>query len=168
MKKALSVALALCIIICTPIESKAAKYTEIGEYGRPFILVPDSKEQISEEQILGDMELIAQLVQAEAGNQSLEGKRLVVDVILNRVDDPRFPNSVEEVIFQKYKGRYQFSVVANGEWEKAAYNMKDDDYEAVSLEYESRTNLEVLYFCAKNYISKTTPVIKEGGHYFSK
>lgn len=148
--------------LCAPITAEA-KYTEAGEYGRPWV-TEDTEEQISEEQKLGDMELIAQLVQAEAGNQDMLGKRLVVDVVLNRVADPRFPNTVEEVIFQDK----QFSVVQDGAWDKAAWNMSDEDYEAVEMEFDHRTNKDVLYFCASSYIKKTTPLFKEGGHYFSK
>ena len=44
-------------------------------------------EEIAEEEYWDSLELLAICVEAEAGNQSLEGKRLVVDVILNRVDD---------------------------------------------------------------------------------
>jgi spore germination cell wall hydrolase CwlJ-like protein len=163
MKKAIIGALALGIFMCAPITAEAT-YAEVGQYGRPGAFIPeDTTEQISEEQKLGDMELIAQLVQAEAGNQDFEGKCLVVDVVLNRVDSPKFPNTVEEVIFQDK----QFSVVKNGAWEKAAWHMTEDDYDAVQAEYESRGNKDVLYFCATGYISKTKPLFKHGGHYFS-
>ena len=163
MKKRILVALAVGMFVCSPISVKAeaAKSTEVNEYQTPF-------GNITDEEQLSDMYLLAQLVQAEAGNQSLEGKRLVVDVVLNRVADPRFPNTVEEVIFQQYKGYYQFSVVKNGAWDKAAKNMSDDDYDAVSLEYEEKTNSEVIYFNCGSYVPKTTALFKEGGHYFSK
>ncbi len=165
MKKVLLATLALGVSISMPITSKAATYTEVGQYGRPFVeIVTDSEEQIEEEIKLGEMELISQLVQAEAGNQSLDGKRLVVDVVLNRVADPRFPDTVEEVIFADK----QFSVILDGAWDKAAWNMSDEAFEAVKLEYEKQTNTDVLYFCATGYIPKTKPLFKEGGHYFSK
>lgn len=157
MKKALIGALAMGIFCCAPIHVQA-------EESVPYIYeTNDTAEQIAEEISLGDMELIAQLVQAEAGNQSFEGKCLVVDVVLNRVRDSRFPNTVEEVIFQKK----QFSVVKNGAWEKAAWNMTDEDYDAVVQEVAKQTNTDVLYFCATNYIPKTKPLFKCGAHYFS-
>ena len=43
------------------------------------------------------------IVHAEANNQDLTGKKLVADVVLNRVHDPRFPNTIEGVIFQPYQ-----------------------------------------------------------------
>lgn len=140
-----------------------SEFVEMGERGRPWMMTIDSEEQIQDEIIEGEKELLAQLVEAEAGNQDLEGKRRVVDVVLNRVDDPRFPNTVEEVIFQKG----QFSVVKDGAWERAAWHMQESDYEAVRLEYEKRSDYQVLYFCAGGYIKGTTPLYKLGGHYFS-
>lgn len=102
-------------------------------------------EELQEEIIYDDMEMIAQLVEAEAGNQDLEGKRLVVDVVLNRVGSNQFPDTVEEVIYQKN----QFSVIKNGAFEKAGWNISDESFEAVRLEYEEQTNKEVLFFGTK-------------------
>lgn len=146
-----------------PINCKAAGLTEVGEYGRPFIAAFDTEEDIEEEIRLGDMELISQLVEAEAGNQPFEGKVLVAEVVLNRVESEDFPDSVEEVIFQEG----QFSVVKNGAWEKAAYNMKEDDYTAVEYAINMHENKEVLYFnnCIK--VAGTGTPFKVGGHYFN-
>lgn len=101
-----------------------------------------TEEDLEEEIRFGEMELIAQLVQAEAGNQDLTGKRYVVDVVLNRVDSEEFPNTVEEVIFQEN----QFSVIKNGAFDEAAWNMTEEVYEAVLLGYEERLNYDILYF----------------------
>lgn len=101
-----------------------------------------TREDIQEEMMYDDMEMLAQLVEAEAGNQDLIGKRLAVDVVLNRVDSEQFPDTVEEVIFQKN----QFSVIKNGAFDRAAWTISDECYEAVELEYEERTNYEVLFF----------------------
>lgn len=56
-----------------------------------------------------EINLLAKVVYLEAGNQSDEGQRAVVEVILNRVDSSHhsFPNSVSEVIYRKG----QFSTV---------------------------------------------------------
>lgn len=101
-----------------------------------------SEEEIAEQIRYGEMELIAQLVMAEAGNQDLTGKRYVVDVVLNRVDSDDFPNTVEEVIFQQN----QFSVIDNGAFEEAGWTVTEECYEAVRLEYEERLNYDILYF----------------------
>lgn len=101
-----------------------------------------TEEEIEEEIHFDEMELIAQLVMAEAGNQDLMGKRYVVDVVLNRVDSDDFPDTVEEVIFQKN----QFSVIENGAFDEAGWTITEECYEAVKLEYEERSNYDILYF----------------------
>lgn len=101
-----------------------------------------TEEEIEEEIRFDEMELIAQLVMAEAGNQDLMGKRYVVDVVLNRVDSDDFPDTVEEVIFQKN----QFSVIENGAFDEAGWTITEECYEAVKLEYEERSNYDILYF----------------------
>ena len=53
------------------------------------------------------IDLLAKCVEAEAGNQGLYGKQLVVDVILNRVDSDSFPNTIEEVIKQDEPHRHR-------------------------------------------------------------
>ena len=57
--------------------------------------------ELAEEQYCDDLQLLACIVWAEAGNQDTYGKELVADVVLNRVDDQRFPDTIREVIFQK-------------------------------------------------------------------
>lgn len=57
--------------------------------------------------------LIAQCVEAEAGYDDLSQK-YVTQVILNRLHSSKFPNTVEEVIYQKINGVPQFSVAHNG------------------------------------------------------
>ena len=99
-----------------------------------------TEEEIEEEIRFGEMELIAQLVMAEAGNQDLTGKRYVADVILNRVDSDIFPDTVEEVIFQEN----QFSVIENGAFDEAGWTITEECYEAVKLEYEERLNYDIL------------------------
>ena len=146
--------------ICLPVE--AAGYTEIGEYGRPGYLAVNEDSDIAEEIYYDELELLAQLVEAEAGNQPFEGKCLVADVILNRVESEDFPNTITEVIFQEG----QFSVVKNGALDKAGYNMKEDDYAAVMWEVELHSNREVLYFNNCSKVSGSGEKFKVGGHWF--
>ena len=53
---------------------------------------------------------LSRIINAESGNQPLEGKIAVGNVVLNRVASPRFPDTVYEVIFQ----RNQFTPASNG------------------------------------------------------
>lgn len=53
---------------------------------------------------------LSRIINAESGNQSLEGKIAVGNVILNRVESSRFPSTVYDVIFEKN----QFTPASNG------------------------------------------------------
>jgi len=44
---------------------------------------------------------LSRIINAESGNQPMEGKVAVGNVVMNRVNDPRFPNSLYDVLFQK-------------------------------------------------------------------
>ncbi len=48
-----------------------------------------------------DLELVARVIEAEAGNQPLEGMKAVGEVTQNRVESQLFPNSYYEVLFQR-------------------------------------------------------------------
>ena len=58
----------------------------------------------------GDLDLMAAMIECEAGGESYTGKVAVGAVILNRVRSPRFPSTVLEVLMQNK----QFSPVASG------------------------------------------------------
>lgn len=119
--------------------------------------------ELAEEIYQDDLGLLASVVWAEAGNQDMYGKELVVDVILNRLDSSQYPNTIKEVIFEDY----QFSTVRNGGLDKAYYNVTQDCYTAVANELLDRNDSEALFFCAGGY-GCGTPMYKYGDHYFSK
>lgn len=53
---------------------------------------------------------LARIIHAESGNQPLEGKIAVGNVVMNRVNHPKFPNTLYDVLFQKN----QFSPASSG------------------------------------------------------
>ena len=57
-----------------------------------------------------EYDTLCKIVEAEAGNQDLDGRILVANVILNRVKSEKFPNSINEVVFAKG----QFSPAKSG------------------------------------------------------
>ena len=118
---------------------------------------PEPETVLTEEEI----ELLALVTMAEAEGECEEGQRLVIDVVLNRVDNPHFPNTVREVIYQKnqFSGMY-------GERIKRCYVM-DELVELVREELESRTNHEVVFFRTNHYHSYGIPMFQVGAHYFS-
>lgn len=121
------------------------------------------KEQIEEEIRLGEMELLAQLIEAEAGNQSYTAKRLVGDVVINRIKSDRFPNSLEEVIFQDN----QFACIKDGGFDRAGYYISEDSFNAAKEAYEgNQLDDDILFFTAGYYNKYCKPMYKYGNHYF--
>lgn len=112
---------------------------------------------LSEDDIL----LIALVTMAEAEGESEEGKRLVIDTILNRVDSPYFPDTVYGVVYQKN----QFSSMWNGRVNRC--EVKNDICELVIEESISRRNAAVIYFTAGHYGEYGTPMFSIGNHYFA-
>ena len=108
-----------------------------------------------------EIDLIALCVMAEAEGEPEEGQRLVIDTILNRVDDPRFPGNVHDVIYQKnqFAGMY-------GERIERCY-VKEELVQLVREELENRTNSEVVFFRTGHYHSYGVPLFQVGAHYFS-
>lgn len=129
----------------------------------------DTDEQIQEEIRLGEMEMLAQLIHAEAGTEDLEGKRLVADVVLNRVEAGFADGTLEGVIFQKINDTAMFTTVYNGMFDEAGYHMLESDYLAAQIEYEAEHRLDdkILYFRTGHYHTYGTPAYRHGGHYFS-
>lgn len=85
-------------------------------------------------------ELLERVVEAEAGNQDLTGKRLVAAVIYNRVESEKFPDSIIDVL----RAPHQFSTVWNGSVDKV--EVSAETRRAVTLELSDRTDPEILYF----------------------
>ena len=108
-----------------------------------------------------EIDLIALVTMAEAEGEPEEGKRLVIDVILNRVDSSRFANTVEGVIYAKNA----FECMWNGRV-KRCY-VRDDIRQLVIEEIQNRTNSNIHYFRMSHYHNFGTPVVQIGNHYFS-
>lgn len=104
--------------------------------------------------------VLAHCVEAEAGNQDVYGRQLVVDVVFNRVDSDEFPDNVIDVIYQEH----QFAVVTDGRIDKVTPS--EETYKAIDLECDLQTNTEVMYFSAEGYLPYGEPWEKVGDHYF--
>ena len=124
----------------------------------------DEEEQIRMEIFYGDLELLAQLIQAEAGNQDLKGKQLVADVVLNRVDRGfNNQNTITDVIFYSNA----FTSVNDGNFDKAAWNMTQEAYDAAYMEMTGeRLDYRIVYFTAGGYGKYGTPAYQYGDHFF--
>lgn len=170
MKIALAVVLSTLCLNNTNTPFKTFHHTHAAEAAKreqleSYYHNPDDSDcpVFDEEDVhMGPYEVLAQLVQAEAGNQDLMGKRLVADVVLNRIDNEIFPDSLEEVIFQNG----QFAVVSNGAFTKAGWNIDIETYKAVEMEVKHRTNRDVLYF-SRGKSKYANEHFKYGDHWFS-
>lgn len=139
----------------------------VVEKTEPVITVSqeETEESITEiipEMSREDVELIALVTMAEAEGECEEGKRLVIDTVLNRVDSDYFPDTVYEVIYQPN----QFSSMWNGRVDRC--EVREDICELVYEELESRTNYDVVFFTAGEYSAYGVPMFQVGNHYFSK
>ena len=59
-----------------------------------------------------DLQKLAAIIYCEAGGEPYEGQLAVGTVVMNRVESPRFPNTIEEVLMQPY----QFTPVGSGRY----------------------------------------------------
>lgn len=148
----------ISIIVCLTGKAEAKEIKEVH-----FLNIPEeeSTEEVIEETtvIYDSIDMLARCVEAEAGNQGLLGKRLVVDVILNRVDDPRFPNDVASVI----SAPGQFAVYP---YMMQRVTVSQETLDAIVLELERRTDSRILYFNTRHFKSWYTAAYQCGDHYF--
>lgn len=61
-----------------------------------------------------ELDLLARLINAEAASEPHQAMVAVGAVVVNRIHDSRFPNTISEVICQKDIKGYQFKPVENG------------------------------------------------------
>lgn len=103
----------------------------------------------------GDIKRMAAIIWCEARGESYEGQVAVGTVVMNRVESPRFPNTIEEVI--KQKG--QFSPYKSGKYAIALSmeNMQQSCIDAAIEVIEKGTRLGPwLFFRMKNGIINGT------------
>lgn len=128
---------------------------------------PEIVEEVTDEIVYDDtisdyeVDLLALVTMAEAEGESEEGQRLVIDVILNRVDSGYFPNTIYDVIYEPY----QFTSMTNGRADRCY--VTDELRQLVREEMENRTNYDVMFFTAGYYSDYGTPLFSVGNHYFS-
>lgn len=97
--------------------------------------------------------VLERIVEAEAGDEDAYGKILVANVVLNRVLDDEFPDTVKEVVFQNNGKTYQFSPVRSG---GRYYTVKVSEHtkEAVARALAGEDYSDgALYFFARRYTS---------------
>lgn len=121
-----------------------------------------------------DMELLLRIVEAEAGCEDEDGRILVANVVLNRMESELFPDSVAEVVLQTNNGVSQFSPVSSGSiW---TVEISEETREAVEKALEGENISQgALFFAARKYADskrmkwfdeKLDFLFEHGGHDF--
>lgn len=123
-----------------------------------------------------DLDTLMRIVQAEAGGEDRKGKLLVANVVINRVKNKRFPNTVTEVVYQKAQNVTQFSPVSNGTIDHVEISEETRDVVYSALKGEDVSD-GALFFMARKYAdtenaqwfdSHLTFLFTYGGHDFYK
>ena len=96
-----------------------------------------------------DYNVLLRIVQAEAGNCDIEGRVMVANVILNRVESGSFPNTITKVVYQKH----QFSPVSNGSIKRCKVTTETVEAVERALAGEDLTD-GALYFMNRRASSK--------------
>lgn len=105
---------------------------------------------------------ISSVVEAESDrSESLEGRILIAETILNRVNSPSFPDTIPEVLQQAG----QFTTVVNGRSIVERTELSDEAVIIAAREIEAGTAPEVLFFNCIGY-NYGTPYGYVDGNYF--
>lgn len=96
-----------------------------------------------------DYDTLLHIVEAEAGTEDVKGRVLVANVIMNRVKNKEFPDTVTEVVWQNTDGVPQFSPTYDGRINEVT--VTDETKEAVKQALEGVDYSEgALFFIQKS------------------
>lgn len=100
-----------------------------------------------------EYEILTRIVEAETTGSDIKGKQIVANVILNRVANKNFPDSIEGVVFQKNGTVYQFSPICDGRYESVV--VTETTKEAVNQALSGTDDSQgALYFANRMYANK--------------
>ncbi|MBQ8189138.1 MAG: cell wall hydrolase [Lachnospiraceae bacterium] len=123
-----------------------------------------------------DYQTLLKIVEAEAGCEDENGKLLVANVVLNRVESSKFPSTVQGVVYQADGGKVQFTPAYNGRLNTV--RVSDETRNAVDRAlYGEDISKGALYFVATGvagteksswFYNNLTHVLDYGRHSFFK
>lgn len=148
------------------VEECAENIGSIGYYAQQMVL--DNQMDVN------DYYTLLQIVEAEATGGDIKSKILIADVVLNRVADSRFPDTIYEVVWQRAGGSPQFSPTYDGRIytvtitdetiEAVDRALAGEDYSQGALFFAARSSAE-----AQNmnwFDQNLEPMFEYGGHEF--
>ena len=116
------------------VDGQADSTEQVGKY---FSITQQVQEQ--------DIDILCRLVEAEAGGEDINGKKLVAHVVLNRVRHEQFPDTIKDVVFETRQGVTQFSPIADGRYYRV--NVSEETRLAVKQALQEEDNAKgALYF----------------------
>lgn len=118
----------ICISIDTVVEVKEIDCVEAQE--------TETTERFTEK----EKYMLAKIAMAEAEGCGIKAKELVIRTVLSRIESDMFPNTVEEVIFQKN----QFTPISDGRWNKVEPN--EECWQALENVLSSSESKDILFF----------------------
>ena len=118
----------ICISIDTVVEVKEFDCVETQE--------TETAERFTEK----EKYMLAKIAMAEAEGCRIKAKELVINTVLSRIESDMFPNTVEEVIFQKN----QFTPISDGRWNKVEPN--EECWQALENVLSSSESKDILFF----------------------
>ena len=167
-------------IPCEEIKIEKIDYPEeddsvdvVAEYMDNYIFLPvvdnmewktkeerKKKEKKIESYDMDEKEMLYKIVWKESRNQGIDGMRRVCDVVLNRVDDPRFPDNIKDVLLApgQFTTAKRLNAVVYDEETVKAVNME------LGVSKDDRLDNESIYFARSPHTKNN---YKYGDHYFS-
>lgn len=127
--------------------------TTVNDFDSKAISMAENPKIMSDE----DYDTLLRIVEAEAGGEDIKGRILVANVIMNRVKNEEFPNTVSEVVWEEDNGVPQFSPTYDGRINEVT--VSDDTKEAVKQALNGVDYSEgALFFVQKSAAEKQNVV----------
>lgn len=117
-----------------------------------------------------EYQVLLKIVEAEAGCEDTEGRMLVANVVMNRVRNGYFPNTVTEVVYQRQNGTAQFSPVSDGRIDTVNVSQGTIDAVARVMNGEDISQGALFFRSVRSrsgwFDQKLSRVLEHGNHIF--
>ena len=117
-----------------------------------------------------EYQVLLKIVEAEAGCEDTEGRMLVANVVMNRVRNGYFPNTVTEVVYQRQDGTAQFSPVSAGRIDTVNVSQGTIDAVARVMNGEDISQGALFFRSVRSrsgwFDQKLSRVLEHGNHIF--
>ena len=117
-----------------------------------------------------EYQVLLKIVEAEAGCEDTEGRMLVANVVMNRVRNGYFPNTVTEVVYQRQDGTAQFSPVSDGRIDTVNVSQGTIDAVARVMNGEDISQGALFFRSVRSrsgwFDQKLSRVLEHGNHIF--